>query len=402
LKRIDYFTVLLAITPALIFFISAVDLSAFTEFDIELGDMATWIAAIGTVSTLFFAIRQNKQLRFEQKKEKEERKTEETKQRRDLDSERKKREKHEKEQLKMWAEQKQMLTFQKYEAHFKLYNQLLDRIEREDIFQGIYIFPERTQSYRALFPNNNLVNCKLDFSASTDNDFTPICYIASVIKDIGELAEKIANKETDNREVFHLFTKIASVTRVIGAQIKQKELPGTVCIGKNGRNSYFNISRGLDCLLALRSIINELSRFVNLAPLNEDLVFKTFQPFMQEQLYFQCLTSKNNAITHNITSGSLNALPTLTRVYSVLKGEDLPKIEELINSLWWNIFPQAKPEYLKQLNDKEFVANIYREIVSILKENLPSITYEKSKIEVMILLEDLDGLIKISNTADLS
>lgn len=123
MKRIDYFTVLLAITPALTFFISAVGFSAFTEFNIEFGDMPTWIAAIGTASTLFFAIRQNQQLRLEQKKEKEERKTEENKQRQDLDTERKKREQHEKEQLKMWAEQKQMLTFQKYETHFKLYNQ---------------------------------------------------------------------------------------------------------------------------------------------------------------------------------------------------------------------------------------------------------------------------------------
>jgi hypothetical protein len=387
---------LAVIISALTSFIVGVGLAAFTEFDTVFGDMATWMAAIGTVSTLFFAIRQNKQIRLEQKKDKKERKIEEAKQRQDLDTERKKREEHEKEQLNMWAEQKQMLTFQKYETHFKLYNQLLDRIESEDIYQGIYIFPERTQAYRLLFPNNSLINCELDFSASTDDNFSPIYNIQSVLEDIRKLGEQIANNETDNREVFNFFAKIYYVTNAIGAQIRQKELPGTICLGKNERNSYFNISQGLDCLLALRSIINELRRFANLAPLNEDLIFKIVQSFTREKLYFQCLEYKNKSVTHEVISGSLNALPTLTRACSVLKDTGLLKTEVIIG----NIFPQAKPDYLKQLNNKEFVANIYHQIVSTLKTDLPSIKDEKSKVEITILLEDLNDLIKTSNTVD--
>lgn len=133
---------------------------------IDIGDLATWVAAFGTVSTLGFAIKQNNQLREEQIKEREDRIVEEAKQRTELNEERNKREEHEHKQQEMWQEQRKLQTAQVYQAHRAEFLTLLKQLETT--YSGLLRFTHKEALYQAIFPNNSFSNCS--FSATSETE----------------------------------------------------------------------------------------------------------------------------------------------------------------------------------------------------------------------------------------
>lgn len=134
----------------------------------EVGDMATWVAAFGTLFTLGFLINQHKQLHDEQKKEKIDRKRESSQQQNALREERKKRESHERQQKEMWAEQNQMFTFQKYKEHKNLFYDMLNELERE---YNIKFF-DRSGFYSSIFQSNNFNFCDITVDL-VDSEMSP-------------------------------------------------------------------------------------------------------------------------------------------------------------------------------------------------------------------------------------
>lgn len=131
------------------------DVSANT---IEFGDLATWVAAFGTVLTLGFAIRQNRQLREEQNKEKLERKAEENKHKHNLKVERDKREEHERKQQNMWQEQNEHLSFKKFQTHKTMFTEMLHELENK--FKDEFYFYDIDGLYEELFPKNGFLSCQ--------------------------------------------------------------------------------------------------------------------------------------------------------------------------------------------------------------------------------------------------
>jgi len=165
-RKIDSFSLLVVIVCSLFFFIFGVGLTAFTTLQSAIGDVATWVAAVGTVATLGFAIKQNRILREEQKKETQERKIEEEKQRQELKKEREKREMHERKQQDMWAEQVELQKFQKFQFHKSLLDEQLLTLEVRH--SGLIKFTNKTRLYELLFPQNSPMQVDLRSGSSND------------------------------------------------------------------------------------------------------------------------------------------------------------------------------------------------------------------------------------------
>ncbi|OIN27369.1 hypothetical protein [Vibrio barjaei] len=69
MRKFDSFSLLVAIVSSLFFFILGVGLTAFTAVESVIGDVATWVAAVGTVGSLIYLARDNVARKSEYKSE---------------------------------------------------------------------------------------------------------------------------------------------------------------------------------------------------------------------------------------------------------------------------------------------------------------------------------------------
>ncbi|MEZ8463905.1 APC family permease [Vibrio splendidus] len=246
---------------------------------IELGDLATWVAAFGTVSTLGFAIRQNHQLSEEQRKEKKERKVEEAKQRKELNIERNKREEHERKQQEMWASQAKMLTFQKYQNHKQLMTDLLKELEHE---HSVTI-NEKSTFYKKLFPNNNSEHCdvKVEVVSST-YDKSSIALMDSLYNDLAEYIqnfrlmklEPIATLESDitGKVYDDYLVKLFQFATSLHVELSLNEVEGSIYPLDNPSIRFSNIFIASTTFETLESIYMNISHFCGneVIPSNND------------------------------------------------------------------------------------------------------------------------------------
>ncbi|MFA0233615.1 hypothetical protein [Vibrio sp. 10N.222.55.C7] len=350
----------------------------------ESGDLATWFAASGTILTLGFLINQHTQLRAEQKKENEERKVEESKQRKELAEESKKREEHEKKQQKMWAQQNEMLTFQKYEAHFELFNKLLDRIETEERFRGIYVFPERTRTYAALFPNNNLSHCEFDFSSQTENH-NSLQTIESIMADVVKYATVLSTEKVDKKDALLKFTACLNLwANTLGSRLKENDIPGSYGVGTIAAYRFFNISRGLSCILALCDITDELRRFANIQPLTQDSR-DAFCIFMKEDLYINLFLLTGENTIYNTNLGALNSLAIFSKVYQIGNDAHLRIQDSIVDGIP-RFFPDVSTDVLEKLSNRDYVIQKYVTTIDKLQAVLPKLEGNNKKpIEQLVL-----------------
>lgn len=137
------------------------DWSAFGSL---LSGLFTLSGAIGTLATLIFAIHQNKQLSKEAKK------------RADQDEESAKKNEE------FMSFQKERISFEKFKIHQSMFNDLLDKIEKDS--KGQFSFHSRSVLYKNLFPHNSFSNCitkgdTRDSTPSNVNDIYHTCLVIS-------------------------------------------------------------------------------------------------------------------------------------------------------------------------------------------------------------------------------
>lgn len=160
--------------------------------ELEVGDMATWAAGIGTISTLIFLIWQNFKSQIVQ-----------TAQENRLIS-------HECEQQKMWYKQEEMLTFQKYKEHKKLFFDTLNELEREHNIK----FYDRSGLYSKIFRNNNFDHCDMKV------DLDESCDYAGSLKDtynlFNRIKESLASSHfyDENKQQEHLESHLMYLIRL--------------------------------------------------------------------------------------------------------------------------------------------------------------------------------------------
>jgi len=138
------------------------DWSAFGSL---LSGLFTLSGAIGTVATLIFAIHQNKQLSKEAKK------------RADQDEESAKKNEE------FMSFQKERISFEKFKIHQSMFNDLLDKIEKDS--KGQFYFHSRSVLYKNLFPHNSFSNCitKGDIEDSTPSNLKDLHITCLLISD---------------------------------------------------------------------------------------------------------------------------------------------------------------------------------------------------------------------------
>jgi hypothetical protein len=303
---------------------------------------------------------------------------------------------HEEKQQGMWEEQKEMLVFQKYELHFKMFNQLLDNLQSEERFRGIYVFRERSQSYQSLFPFNNLSTCEFNMSALHNSSSHPLLWIEEQLKELSDAMLQIVNTPAEEENKLEFYNKLFSITRTLGATIGDVDLAGNVRIGSMEHNTFFNLPRALDCWFALTSIINEIRRFVHLPPISNELCLQPCTTLFDDDFYTHMLKSqpRSNVVQYNY--GALDALLKIAQAVCFLSKVDTFNSKELTSKLKKYLIAQASPEDLAKLAKKHHVDHLYGEIIKELehvsKESIQSKEYDS----ILNFLSELNELRKKS------
>ncbi|WP_019274358.1 hypothetical protein [Vibrio coralliilyticus] len=204
----------------------------------------TWLAALGTISTLFFVIYQNHQLRLEQKQERRERLL------------------HESEQQKMWEQQQAVFSIQLYETHYERFEQLLNNIVMEH--GGVYRFRSPTQLYKNLFPEHSMA--KGVILKKRPNGFLQI--IRNNLKslsDISNKSETFPNYDDNSLAKEYLHNLSMCIACYLELEYSSKLSIGDI-IDKNaigrGPHKIINVFSPI-VERHLSEILNHLSRFSN-------------------------------------------------------------------------------------------------------------------------------------------
>jgi hypothetical protein len=259
----------------------------------EIGDLATWVAAIGTICTLGFLINQHTQLREAQKQEKAERKAEEEKQKRKLQIELEKREDHEIKQQQMWHQQETMLSFQKYQIHRREFDAILDNFERKH--PNIYV-EDRNCLYELIYKNNSPSNCVTNIPLERCS--VEVSELSVLLKDynmaLGAIKQSnsVKHKQVGKMEEIRRF--IETLTQNL--QLKHKNTPsfGDCCQNKE---VMFNIFELRDTLDATRDLMLSLLQYSE----NQDIVlgrFPTFLPQFQLNLISWAAGERSPRVVH--------------------------------------------------------------------------------------------------------
>ena len=244
MRKFDSFSLLVAIICSLFFFILGVGLTASTSFESSIGDLATWVASIGTVSTLGFAIRQNRILREEQK----------------LD--RKEREEHENKQRQMWDEQLSMLKLEQYEKHFSQFTAVLNELKFDH--GNVYRFKKTTELYRKIFPAHTLID-GVDLSRKPVHHLNLIRETLLDLKYLSDSAEKYHPDSYEGTVKIYLSNMSLLVASYIGLDYLKSDNIGDVTdinAISNGPHKVLNVF-STEVEHHLCEILDRLSRFAN-------------------------------------------------------------------------------------------------------------------------------------------
>lgn len=113
-----------------------------TWLSLNYGDVPTWLAAIGTIGTLLFAVVQNHKLV-------------------------KRQDQTERLQAKLWEKQLKSLNFQEYQSHISEFNVMLESIESE--LPTAIEFRNKKSFYQSIFNKNSRDNVEYELSEITNN-----------------------------------------------------------------------------------------------------------------------------------------------------------------------------------------------------------------------------------------
>ncbi|MEF1254532.1 hypothetical protein [Vibrio sp. M260112] len=237
MRKFDSFSLIVVIVCSLFFFILGVGLTAFTALESVVGDVATWVAAVGTVLTLGFAIRQNRILREEQKQER-------------LD-----REEHEHRQQEMWCQQQEMLIFEKFQRHKAAFHSVLELQESNLQIK----FFDKEALYESLFPRNSFENCTTDHA---DTEF--LNAIVERYHGIWEHIKEInscKDGKYDEQLLVDFFIKVAGLTRTLKIQFQETQSVGNIYWNHGTPQLMCNIFTPSEFVLVLEVVIKRISSF---------------------------------------------------------------------------------------------------------------------------------------------
>ncbi|WBA11418.1 hypothetical protein [Salinivibrio kushneri] len=162
------FTVLLSAAFGVI--LGGVTLPYVFHSNIESNEVANWssvLAAVGTLGTLIFLIRESFRTKKEQKHIREEQRV------------------YQEKQDKLWDEQNKLIAFQRYTGHRESFEKLLRKIEKTHQLS----FYDSEELYRNLFPNNGFSQCEFKIEtanhkkAEKPRDLNDIIYILNRIEE---------------------------------------------------------------------------------------------------------------------------------------------------------------------------------------------------------------------------
>jgi hypothetical protein len=370
LKQINSFTVLVATISSLTFFILGAGFAAFTEFDSTFGDMATWIAAIGTVSTLAFAIRQNQQLRIEQKKEKEERKDEEAKQRKDLDTERKKREEHEKKQQEMWELQREIASLQKYDAHKQMFFNLLSQLEQR--FRHTIEFYDKDATYNNLFPENNIEHCvtKIDLNSLPQQSVGTLKDCLDCYDFLHKRLEKITGSTSKDyyNNAHDLMFHLLQMSSLLGINFKDSCSIGYISPDFDKQTLLVNIFDPSHTFYRLEKTLKRICTFVSISP-PPDISYKAGGAFLLDTFLYFTLepTCLRGYLVH--FGDHEKTLRYMYKCYKIFERPEFRK-EAQINSHYLvlcNLFTD-KSAFYQMLDSKNELHQLFEEFLHSLAE----------------------------------
>lgn len=160
--------------------------TAFGNWAMWVGAIATICAAVGTIGTLYFLVRQH----FENSAREQE----------------------------MWDEQREKLIFDKYNGHKNLFISLLNEYEQSNSY-GITI-RNKHNFYRRMFPNNTLNNFNSTLSEDELGDFHPIRFAYSYLEKAHQEFHRIAIKDQYSPE--ELITSVAMLLDTLQISIQNK------------------------------------------------------------------------------------------------------------------------------------------------------------------------------------
>lgn len=154
------------------------------------------------------------------------------------------------------SRQEEMWTFQKYQMHRKLFDELLDRME--DKYAGIGLkFYNRTKLYLVLFPKNTVHYVQLESDAIVqatqplEQEFNELFEKPMGIDPVPKIVELLS----------HMFGNLS-----IGFTVEEKYGQ----INHVGFETYFNLFSYNDRIQAWQSIVDELNSFSNSKGIKRD------------------------------------------------------------------------------------------------------------------------------------
>ncbi|MDD9175373.1 hypothetical protein PVK63_10860 [Aliivibrio sp. S2TY2] len=261
----------------------------------ETGDIATWVASIGTISTLAFAIRQNHQLRKEQKNEKQERKEEEIKQQKELKEERFRREKLEKKQQQMWKEQKAALSIQKRAELSEVFSKIVDKFEIANPTLKCF---NQNALFELTYPNgSDTLDSKMESSE-----------LFILINNFNTTLNEIKNVGSED---FSIYTLCSSVRLLLNncqvKSIKKLEFGDLIYKGthytNNDSNILFNIFDIFDIFDILRNLNGIRDLLLSICHLSKREIILPLVPTLTETQKYNLLSSftKLTSSSHYMT-----------------------------------------------------------------------------------------------------
>lgn len=240
-------------------FLAGVFLDRLTSNQLEVGDLATWCAAFGTLLTLTFLINQQYQNHTEQR------------------IERQQREEHE-------SKQQELFTFQKFQMHKSAFHSTLDQLEANLTIR----FFDREALYTGVFPANHFENCSI-----TAKDSEALTGIVSQYHDIWEHIATINQQPkdaTDEQLFIDYFLKIQALTNSLKLTQRSTHHVGNVYWNSANQafmGNVFDLKGSID---TLESVISRLCAFSNV-----EMPSTPTEPFAAELLipFYKFMLSTN-------------------------------------------------------------------------------------------------------------
>ncbi|KKA45125.1 hypothetical protein [Salinivibrio sp. KP-1] len=239
------FTVLLSAVFGMI--LGGVTLPYFFYSNIESKEVANWssvLAAVGTLGTLIFLIRESFRTKKEQKQIRKEQRV------------------YQEKQDKLWDEQNKLIAFQRYTGHRESFEKLLSNIEKAHELN----FYDSEKLYRNLFPNNGFSQC--DFKIETKNPKNPKKPndLNDILQALNYIEEKLSimdrfNKYERQNKICDIVFDIFRLRSMLYFDFEKKEEIGDISLEFKGKHFVLNIFSPSESLNIIRDVISKLLIF---------------------------------------------------------------------------------------------------------------------------------------------